>query len=145
MGRPVNIPDAVTGSRLLLSLRAGLRGREAEYDLAVEQYNALLVDAVREVADQVQARRAIENEGRELEVALTAVRRAYDLALVRYKAGLSDLLSVLDAQAALFTEQRAEADLRSRALQVDVALYRALGGGYQDRADNGNTDHRSKQ
>ena len=126
-------------------LRASLRGREAEYDLAVEQYNALLVDAVREVADQVQARRAIENEGRELEVALTAVRRAYDLALVRYKAGLSDLLSVLDAQAALFTEQRAEADLRSRALQVDVALYRALGGGYQDQADNGNTDHRSKQ
>jgi NodT family efflux transporter outer membrane factor (OMF) lipoprotein len=126
-------------------LRASLRGREAEYDLAVEQYNALLVDAVREVADQVQARRAIENEGRELKTALDAVQRAYDLALARYKAGVSDLLSVLDAQGALFTEQRAEADLRARALQADVALYRALGGGYQDHADNGTTEHRSKQ
>ncbi len=114
-------------------LRANLRGREAEYDLAVEQYNALLVDAVREVADQVQARRAIENEVRELTVALEAVQRAYDLALARYKAGLSDLLSALDAEGALFTERRAEADLRARALQADVALYRALGGGYQDR------------
>jgi len=126
-------------------LQASLRGREAEYDLAVEQYNALLVDAVREVADQVQARRAIENEGRELEVALTAVQRAYDLALARYRAGLSDLLSVLDAEGALFTEQRAAADLRARALQTDVGLYRALGGGYQERDRNANTDHRSEK
>jgi NodT family efflux transporter outer membrane factor (OMF) lipoprotein len=124
-------------------LRANLRGREAEYDLAVEQYNALLIDAVREVADQVQARRAIENEGRELEVAVAAVQRAYDLALARYKAGLSDLLSVLDAEGALFTERRAEADLRARALQADVGLYRALGGGFQDRARDNSTDHRS--
>jgi NodT family efflux transporter outer membrane factor (OMF) lipoprotein len=124
-------------------LRASLRGREAEYDLAVEQYNALLVDAVREVADQVQTRRALENEGRELKTALAAVQRAYDLALARYRAGVSGLLSVLDAQGALFTEQRAEADLRSRALQADVALYRALGGGYQDYARNDKTDLRS--
>ena len=126
-------------------LQANLRGREADYDLAVEQYNASLVDAVREVADQVQARRAIENEGRELKVALAAVQRAYDLALERYKAGLSDLLSVLDAEAALFTERRAEADLRVRALQSDVALYRALGGGYQDHAHGNNSDHRSNK
>jgi NodT family efflux transporter outer membrane factor (OMF) lipoprotein len=126
-------------------LRASLRGREAEYDLAVEQYNALLVDAVREVADQVQARRAIENEGRELKVALAAVQRAYDLALARYKAGLSNLLSVLDAEGALFTERRAAADLRTRALQADVALYRALGGGYRQRTANSDTDHRSEK
>ena len=125
-------------------LRAALRGREAEYDLAVEQYNALLVDAVREVADQVQTRRALENEGRELKTALAAVQRAYDLTLVRYRAGLSNLLSVLDAQGALFTEQRAQADLRARALQADVALYRALGGGYRERSPN-STEHRSTQ
>src|SRR5512146_1239189 len=44
-------------------LRASLRGREAEYDLAVEQYNALLVDAVREVADQVQAPLRAQEDG----------------------------------------------------------------------------------
>ena len=137
-GPAVRLPLCSAGG-----LRANLRGREAEYDLAVEQYNALLVDAVREVADQVQARRAIENEGRELKTALAAVQRAYDLALERYRAGVSNLLSVLDAQGALFTEQRAAADLRARALQADVALYRALGGGYQDHARNDKTDHRS--
>ena len=125
-------------------LRANLRGREAEYDLAVEQYNALLIDAVREVADQVQTRRALENEGRELKTALAAVQRAYDLALARYRAGVSNLLSVLDAQGALFTEQRAAADLRARTLQAGVALYRALGGGYQDRGPD-KTDHRSEK
>ncbi|MGH8737588.1 MAG: efflux transporter outer membrane subunit [Burkholderiales bacterium] len=139
VGPSVRLPLFTAGG-----LRAALRGREAEYDLAVEQYNALLIDAVREVADQVQTRSALENEGRELKTALGAVQRAYDLALARYRAGLSDLLSVLDAQGALFTEQRAEADLRARALQADVALYRALGGGYRERSPN-STEHRSIQ
>ncbi|HUJ88510.1 MAG TPA: efflux transporter outer membrane subunit [Burkholderiales bacterium] len=123
-------------------LRAGLRGSEAEYDLAVEQYNALLIDAVREVADQVQTLRALANEARERRVALAAVQRAYDLAFERYRGGLADFLSVLDAQSALFAQRRAMADLHVRTLQADVALDRALGGGYQDRAPI-TTEHRS--
>jgi NodT family efflux transporter outer membrane factor (OMF) lipoprotein len=125
-------------------LRAQLRGREADYDLAVEQYNGLLLDAVRQVADQVQTRRAIQNEDRERQTALAAVQRAYDLTLERYRAGVANLLSVLDAQGALFAEQRAESDLRARALQTDVALYRALGGGYHDRGPT-QTEQRSKK
>jgi outer membrane protein TolC len=114
------------------NLQAGLRGRQADYDLAVERYNELLLDAVREVADQVQTRRALEAERRERDRALAETERTRRLTLDRYRAGLANYLDVLDAEAPLFGLQRAETDLRSRALQAEVSLYRALGGGYED-------------
>ena len=113
-------------------LQAALNGREADYDLAVERYNELVIEAVREVADQVQARRAIEAERRERARVLAATDRTLRLAQDRYRAGLANYLEVLDAEVALFGLQRAEADLRVRALQAEVSLYRALGGGYAD-------------
>jgi len=48
------------------------------------------------------------------------------------RAGLANYLDVLDAEAPLFGLERAETDLRARALQAEVSLYRALGGGYED-------------
>jgi len=113
-------------------LQAALNGREADYDLAVERYNELVVEAVREVADQVQVRRAIEAEGRERTRVIAATDRTLRLAQERYRAGIANYLEVLDAESALFGLQRAEADLRVRALQAEVSLYRALGGGYAD-------------
>ena len=115
-------------------LQAGLRGRRADYDVAVERYNELIVDAVREVADQVQTRRVLEIERSERGRALAATARAHRMTRDRYRAGLANYLDVLDAEAPLFGLQRAETDLRARALQAEVGLYRALGGGYEDAA-----------
>ncbi len=57
---------------------------------------------------------------------------AVDLAVERYKSGLQSYLAVLDAEAALFTAQDQLAQNRqSRALAL-VALYKALGGGWED-------------
>jgi NodT family efflux transporter outer membrane factor (OMF) lipoprotein len=127
VGPAVRLPLFSAGN-----LQAGLRGREAEYDLAVERYNELLLDAVREVADQVQARRALEIERGERRLALAATDRARRLALQRYEAGIASYLEVLDAEAPLFALQRLDADLGARALLAEVGLYRALGGGYED-------------
>jgi outer membrane protein TolC len=98
----------------------------------VERYNELVVEAVREVADQVQARRALEVERSERASALALSDRAHRLALERYRAGLANYLDVLDAEAPLFGLQRAATDVRARTLQAEVSLYRALGGGYED-------------
>lgn len=114
------------------ALQAGLRGREADYDLAVERYNELVLDAVREVADQVQARRSIEAERSERRLAYAATDRAHRIALDRYRAGIASYLEVLDAEAPLFALQRTQTDLSARALLAEVGLYRALGGGYED-------------
>jgi NodT family efflux transporter outer membrane factor (OMF) lipoprotein len=115
-------------------LQAGLRGREADYDLAVERYNELLLEAVREVADQVQVRRVLETERAERRLAKAASEQARRVAIERYNAGIANFLEVLDAEAPLYALQRLEADLSARALLAEVGLYRALGGGYEDAA-----------
>lgn len=127
VGPAVRLPLFSAGN-----LQAALSGREADYDLAVARYNELLIDAVREVADQVQARRALEAERRERAGVLEATDRNRRLAEDRYRAGIANYLEVLDAEAPLYGLQRADADLRARALQAEVSLYRALGGGYME-------------
>ncbi len=115
-------------------LRANLAGRNAEYDAAVEQYNATLVDAVKDVADQVVSLQAVSAQLADQELARIKTEQAYDVAVIRYKAGLSTFLTVLNAQTSVLQQQRADAELRARVLDLDVALTRALGGGYRSDA-----------
>lgn len=129
VGPAVRVPLFSAGA-----LQAGLRGREADYDLAVARYNELLLDAVREVADQVQVRRVLETERAERRQAQAASEEARRVALERYRAGIANYLEVLDAEAPLYALQRLESDLGARALLAEVGLYRALGGGYEDAA-----------
>ena len=119
------------------ALRANLAGRNADYDVAVEQYNTTLVDAVRDVADQVVSIRSVNAQFADQELARVKTEQAYDVAVVRYRAGLTTYLTVLNAQTAVLQQQRADAELRARVLDLDVALTRALGGGY--RAEPGPT------
>ncbi len=53
-------------------LRGNLRGKNADYDIAVEDYNAKLIDALRDVADQLTSAASIEEQAREQEAALAA-------------------------------------------------------------------------
>ena len=112
-------------------LRANLRGKAADLDAAIESYNAVLVDAVRDVADQLTSIGAIQSQQVQQREAQAATQRAYDIAKQRYEAGLSNYLSVLTAEVAVLTQQRQAVDLAARALDTQVGLMRALGGGYQ--------------
>ena len=112
-------------------LRANLAGKNAEYDAAVEQYNATLVEAVKDVADQVVSLQAVNGQLADQELARIKTEQAYDVAVIRYKAGLATFLTVLNAQTSVLQQQRADAELRARVLDLEVALTRALGGGYR--------------
>jgi NodT family efflux transporter outer membrane factor (OMF) lipoprotein len=111
-------------------LRANYRGKAADVDAAVEAYNSALLDAVRDVADQVSSLQSIERQQREQAQAQQAAESAYQLSLQRYQAGLGTYLTVLTAESNVLNQRRAAADLKARALDVQVALARALGGGY---------------
>jgi len=112
-------------------LRADLAGTRADYDLAVDQYNQALLDAVREVADQVTSLRALMARRAEQSRALEGFRKAYDLAVLRYREGMGSYLQVLDAEVQLLRESRIAADLRSREYDLAIGLVRALGGGFE--------------
>jgi NodT family efflux transporter outer membrane factor (OMF) lipoprotein len=115
-------------------LRANLHGRNADLDAAVESYNATVLDAVRDAADQIASLQSIARQQTQQQAAQAAAESAYDLSLQRYKAGLGTYLNVLTAESTVLAQRRLEVDLRARALDTKVALIRALGGGYPAEA-----------
>ena len=111
-------------------LRANLRGKTADLDAAVESYNAAVIDAVRDVADQLASSQAIGRQQAEQRAAQDAAESAYEIAVQRYKAGLGNYLNVLTAETSVLAQRRLAVDLAGRALDTQAALMRALGGGY---------------
>jgi outer membrane protein TolC len=111
-------------------LRAQLKGRTAQTDEAIEQYNTSVLDALREVADALSSWRALQAQLGEQNAVSGALDSASTLALHRYQAGLTNYLTVLTAQSAALEQQRTLLDLQARAYTLNVALIRALGGGY---------------
>jgi len=111
-------------------LRAGLRGRTADLDVAVETYNATLVDAIHDVADQISSTRSVVRQQSEQAAAQASAEAAYDLATQRYRAGLGGYLTVLNAESNVIAQRRLTTDLRARAIDSQMLLVRALGGGY---------------
>lgn len=126
VGPALNLP-LFNGGRLTGQYRAA----EAEYALAVAQYDGALVQALREVADAAASQQALGKRLEQARAAEHAAQAAWTIAGNRYRGGLSRALDVLDAEDALIAARRTVALLESRAFAVDVALIRALGGGYR--------------
>ncbi len=113
-------------------LRGNLAARDADYDLAVEQYNQALIDALREVVDQLASLRSVDAQRVQLDRGLATARQAHELALARYRAGIGSYLQVLAAEAPLLEQQSLQANLRAHELELSISLIRALGGGFED-------------
>ncbi len=111
-------------------LRANLHVKTSDLDAAVESYNMAVVDAVREVGDQLASVKSIELQQREQRAAQEAAEGAYDIAVQRYRAGLGNYLNVLTAESSVLAQRRQQVDLAARALDTQAQLSRSLGGGY---------------
>lgn len=94
-------------------------------------YRQTILVALREVEDSLVAY-AREQERREaLAEAVRQNQRAVQLATQRYTQGLTDFLAVLDAERSLFASQDALVQSHRAACTDLVALYKALGGGWE--------------
>ncbi len=111
-------------------LRGEYRGARADYAAAVDAYDATLTQALQDVADASASAQSAARQLADRRAALAAGEQAYAVAQERYQGGLSPFVAVLAAEDALILERRAFADAESRAFSLDVALIRALGGGY---------------
>jgi outer membrane protein TolC len=89
-----------------------------------------LADALREVADSLASLQSVAAQRVEQQQALDAAGNAYGLAVLRYREGVGNYLQVLSTEDQLLTQQRLEADLKARRLDLSVALVGALGGGF---------------
>jgi len=125
IGPTVSLP-IFDGSRL----RGTYRQARAGYDAAVATYDATLQNALHEVADVVTSERMLAPRLEKTAAALKASEKAYEIINNRYRGGLAGYLEVLRSEDVLIANQRALADLKTRSFTLDIALVRALGGGF---------------
>lgn len=116
------------------ALQGQYRDARATYDEAVATYDKTVLTAYQEVADAVTSRRTLDQRLTDARAALTASQDAYNVVKRRYEGGLSTYLDVLNVEDQLLSARRSVADLEANAFSLDVALIRALGGGYADTA-----------
>lgn len=112
-------------------LKAELRGSQASYDEAVANYNRTVTQALQEVANAALSQKALAGQLAKAEQASQAAAQSHCVARQRYDGGLASYLEVLYAEDGLLASQRVQSALQSRSFALDVALQRALGGGYQ--------------
>jgi len=89
------------------------------------------VTALHEIADAVTSRSELSQRLADAQAAQDAAQAAWQVANNRYRGGLATALDVLDAEDILIAARRTTAALQTRAFTLDVALVRALGGGFQ--------------
>ena len=110
--------------------QAGLESAQAARDIAVAQYEKAIQVAFREVADALAGRATLNEQLAAQQAQLEAEAERFRLAELRYRNGVASFLEVLDAQRSLFATQQALVQTRLARQQNQVALYKALGGGY---------------
>lgn len=110
-------------------LRSQLDSRDADYDLAVADYNQTLVAALHQVTDAVQGARSLDQQLAAAHRAHDAAQSAMQLAQARYRAGLGTQIDVLTAQRPLLQLEQQTAALQAQRLASAIDLDAALGGG----------------
>ncbi len=113
-------------------LVAVIKVRQAQQQQAVIAYRQTILKAVEEVENALAAYTHERDRRMVLANAVTAKRRAASLARALYLSGLTDFLSVLDAQRDLLQSQRDLARSDTALSCAVVALHKALGGGWRD-------------
>jgi len=116
------------------ALRSQLKGRYADFDLDVANYNQTLINALNDVATQIASIRSVDQQTSDATRALDASTHAYQLAVIRYKAGLSQQLQVLTADQNRLANEQTVTNLRMKRRDLQFGLIKALGGGF-DAAD----------
>jgi NodT family efflux transporter outer membrane factor (OMF) lipoprotein len=114
-------------------LRAQVAVEDARKSQALDAYEKSVLVALEDVENALVAYLREGERRKSLEAALAADRKAVELADDLYRKGLTSFIDVLDAQRALYG---AEADLGRSTAEVAldlVALYKALGGGWESR------------
>lgn len=112
--------------------KAQLNLSRAQADELTAAYQRTVQGAFREVADALVARRRFAEQIEAQTRAVDAQRRLARTARLRYNNGIAIYLEVLDAERNLFSAEQQLLTLRSSALQNDVTLYVALGGGLRE-------------
>jgi NodT family efflux transporter outer membrane factor (OMF) lipoprotein len=121
-------------------IKANIALQTAAQEESLAAYGAVVLQAFQDVEDALVAFTQQQANRAQLERAVHANERAAQVARNSYGQGLTDFLTVLVAEQSLFTSQDTLAQSR-RDLALDlVALYKAVGGGWERTAEVARVD-----
>ncbi|WLI10918.1 MULTISPECIES: efflux transporter outer membrane subunit [Pseudomonas] len=97
----------------------------------LETYRGAIINGFADVEKALNGIRGLDEQRQWQAEELSQAQTAFDIAQSRYRAGAEDLLTVLQTQRTLYAAQDMNVQLRLSRLQASIALYKALGGGWQ--------------
>jgi NodT family efflux transporter outer membrane factor (OMF) lipoprotein len=112
------------------SIRNNIKVQKAGQEQALAAYEKAVLVAVQETRDALTAFRNEQQRMTALDAAATAARTAAELADDRYKNGLEDFQTMLEAQRARLSFEDQLVQSQSAVTQNLISLYKALGGGW---------------
>jgi multidrug efflux system outer membrane protein len=112
-------------------VRAQIAGARAGAVIALDQYHQTVLGALEETEDALVTHARDRDQLHHAEDAARASATAAKLAEIRYKGGMVDFLSVLDAERTELQTQDALAQSRTEAATSLITVYKALGGGWE--------------
>lgn len=112
------------------ALQGNLDGQKARQTQSLIAYRKSVLTAFADVENALSSvRNTADQVGRQGE-AVSAARKAFRITDERLDAGVIDIVTLLNAQATLFSAEDAMVQARLARMQASVALYQALGGGW---------------
>ena len=112
-------------------LQASLDVAEIQRDIQIAQYEKAIQSAFREVADALAERATLAEQLDARRSLVAAAKKSFELSEARYKGGVDSYLNLLDAQRSLYGAELELIGTRLADATNRVALYKALGGGWQ--------------
>jgi multidrug efflux system outer membrane protein len=114
-------------------LAANQRAAQAAADQSVLQYRHTVLQALGETEDALESYADASAQQAALQAAAQSQQVALDRATQVYRAGLGNYIDVLDAQRSVASVRDQQAQSEEQRLAALVAIYKALGGGWQDQ------------
>jgi multidrug efflux system outer membrane protein len=116
------------------ALKANYGVSKAQLDAAIAQYDSTVLTAAREVATQALGAQQIAARRAAQRTRVDAQRQLLAKAQARAAQGVRDARESLAAEAQWLQQRDAAVQLQAQAVATDLALVKALGGGYRDAA-----------
>jgi NodT family efflux transporter outer membrane factor (OMF) lipoprotein len=121
-----------------------VRVEDARFQQLIVNYQNTVLNAYREVEDAMVGFLRSQEQANYLTNSVDASKRSVELSLIQYREGVADYQRVLDTQRFLTQEQDLLTSVSGEIALNLIAMYKALGGGWQNQAGNDVVNEKTK-
>ena len=114
-------------------IKNNIRVQDARYQQSIINYKNTVLLAVREVEDAMVSFLKSREQANYLQTSVEASNRSVEISLIQYRDGVTDYTRVLNSQEFLVQQQDSYTAIRGDVARSLIAMYKALGGGWELR------------